>query len=122
MAGGNHFQMRSKISVRTKPFLQGVQCLESWLTTQSAENQSPHQISLLTGEINREFYRIRPLIAIFVSDQRADSIAYRRIPYATEQGISKDISGKIFRGTGICSHGATDCGCRERGSAAHSSF
>jgi hypothetical protein len=41
-----------------------------------------------------------PSTAIFVSDQRADSIAYNRIPYTTEQGISKDVSGKIFRGTG----------------------
>src|SRR5262245_41822267 len=55
-------------------------------------------------EINREFCRIRPSTAIFVSDQDADSIAYSRIPYATEQGISKDVSGKIFRKTGNFHH------------------
>jgi hypothetical protein len=34
------------------------------------------------------------------SDQRADSIAYGGIPCATEQGISKRVSGKIFQRTG----------------------
>jgi hypothetical protein len=52
-------------------------------------------------EINREFRKIRPSIAIFVSDHRANSRAYSRIPYATEQGISKRVSGNVFRGTGI---------------------
>src|SRR5262249_41541589 len=33
-----------------------------------------------------------------------DSIAYSRIPCATEQGISKDVSGKTFRGTGNFHH------------------
>jgi hypothetical protein len=51
-------------------------------------------------EINREFCRIRPSVAIFGSNQRADSIASSRIPCATEQGISKRVSGKIFQGTG----------------------
>jgi hypothetical protein len=51
-------------------------------------------------EINREFCWIWPSTAIFVSSQRADSIAYSGIPYTTEQGISKDVSGKIFQGTG----------------------
>jgi hypothetical protein len=51
-------------------------------------------------EINREFFRIRPFTAIFVSDQPADSIAYSRIPYATKQGIFRDISGKFFEETG----------------------
>jgi hypothetical protein len=27
-------------------------------------------------------------------------MAYSQIPYATEQGISEGVSGKIFRGTG----------------------
>ena len=53
---------------------------------------------LQNREFNREFCRIRPSTAIFVSDQRADSIVYS--PYATEQGISKHVSGKIFPGTG----------------------
>jgi hypothetical protein len=47
-------------------------------------------------EINREFRRIRRAIAIFVSDQPADSIAYSGIPYATEQGIFKCVSGNFF--------------------------
>src|SRR5262249_49671779 len=51
-------------------------------------------------EINREFSRIRPSTAIFGSNQRVDSIASSRIPCATEQGISKRVSGKIFQGTG----------------------
>src|SRR5262249_45261711 len=51
-------------------------------------------------EINREFRRIRPSIAVFVSDRRADSMAYSGIPYATEQGIFKCISGNLFRETG----------------------
>ena len=51
-------------------------------------------------EINREFCRIRPSIAIFASDQRADSIAYSRIPYATEQGILAAITGNFFGITG----------------------
>jgi|GraSoiStandDraft_17_1057272.scaffolds.fasta_scaffold303952_2 hypothetical protein len=52
-------------------------------------------------EINREFCRIRPSMAIFMSDQRADSIPYSGIPCATEQGISKRVSGKIFKEQGI---------------------
>jgi hypothetical protein len=45
-------------------------------------------------EINREFCSIRPSTAIFQSDQRAHSMVYSRIPYATEQGISKRVSEK----------------------------
>src|SRR5690349_22928847 len=51
-------------------------------------------------EINREFSQSGHLIAIFASDQRADSIAYSRIPYATEQGIFAAITGNFFRITG----------------------
>jgi hypothetical protein len=51
-------------------------------------------------EINREFWGIRPSIAIFVSDQGAASIASSRIPYATEQGIFRRITGKNFAITG----------------------
>src|SRR5262249_53392200 len=39
-------------------------------------------------------------IAIFASEQRADSIAYSRIPYATEQGIFAAITGNFFGITG----------------------
>jgi|SRR6516162_1118415 hypothetical protein len=38
--------------------------------------------------------------AIFVSDEHADSIACGGIPYATEQGTFKCVSGKVFQGTG----------------------
>jgi hypothetical protein len=61
---------------------------------QSDANSSLHQPA--NREINREFCLIRPFTAIFVSDQRADSMAYSGIPYVTEQGISKDVSGKIL--------------------------
>jgi len=44
-------------------------------------------INAINREINREFRRIRPSIAIFVSDRLAVSMAYKRIPYVTEQGI-----------------------------------
>jgi hypothetical protein len=65
------------------------------------ESSSPTLSSpCLTGKLNREFCRIRPSIAIFGSNQRADSTASSRIPCAPEQGISKRVSGKIFQGTG----------------------
>src|SRR5262249_11158586 len=51
-------------------------------------------------ENNREFCRMRPSVAIFVLNEPAASIAYNGIPYATEQGISKRVSGKIFQETG----------------------
>jgi hypothetical protein len=66
----------------------------AWLRMQSDANSSLHQPA--NREINREFCPIRPFTAIFVSDQRADSMAYSGIPYVTEQGISKDVSGKIL--------------------------
>src|SRR5262245_64655774 len=47
-------------------------------------------------EINREFRSIRPSTAISTSNQRANSKACSQIPYATEQGISKRISGNFF--------------------------
>src|SRR6516162_5319328 len=50
--------------------------------------------------IDAEFCRIRPSVAIFVPNEPAASIAYNGIPYATEQGISKRVSGKIFQQTG----------------------
>jgi hypothetical protein len=52
-------------------------------------------------EINREFCKIGPSTPIFESNQRADPIAYSRIPYATEQGISERVSGNFFQVTGI---------------------
>jgi hypothetical protein len=41
---------------------------------------------------------------ILASDQRADSMAYSGIPYATEQGIFKRVSGNFSRQTGKCKH------------------
>jgi hypothetical protein len=38
-------------------------------------------------EINREYCRIRPRSAVFKADTRANSDAYIKIPYSTEQGI-----------------------------------
>ena len=46
----------------------------------SCERTSLHTKFPANREINREFRRIRPCTAIFVSDQRADSMAYSRIP------------------------------------------
>src|SRR5262249_13742507 len=63
-----------------------------------------NQISLLTGKLTGNFCRIRPSTAIRVADRRADSMAYSQIPYATEQGISEGVSGKMFRGTGNLHH------------------
>jgi hypothetical protein len=51
-------------------------------------------------EFNREFRRIRPSTAIFVSDQPARSIGCSQIPYAMKQGILKCISGNFYRGRG----------------------
>jgi len=48
--------------------------------------------SLLTGKLTGNFAESGPSIAIFASYQRADSIAYSRIPYATEQGIFAHMS------------------------------
>jgi len=45
---------------------------------------------------NREFCRFRPSVAISTSSQPVNSMASSRIPYATEQGIFKRVSGKIF--------------------------
>jgi hypothetical protein len=59
----------------------------AWLTMQSITNRSPAPKSLLTGKLTGNFAESGPSIAIFASEQRADSIAYSRIPYATEQGI-----------------------------------
>jgi hypothetical protein len=51
-------------------------------------------------ENNREFCRIRPSMAIFMSDHCAHSISYSGNPCATEQGISERVSGKVSQGTG----------------------
>ena len=71
-----------------------------WLRMQSAANSSPQFKFPANRENNREFCRIWRSTVILASDQRADSIAYSGIPCATEQRISKRVSGKIFQGTG----------------------
>jgi hypothetical protein len=47
-------------------------------------------------EFNREFCCVWPSPAIFVSNQRADSIAYGQIPHAPEQGNLAD-NREVFR-------------------------
>jgi hypothetical protein len=44
-------------------------------------------------------HRLSP--AILTSSQRVNSMPSSRIPYATEQGISKRVSGKVFEEQGI---------------------
>jgi hypothetical protein len=51
-------------------------------------------------EINREFCGNRPSAGILTPNRRANSMVCNQIPYATEQGIFKRVSGKIFQGTG----------------------
>src|SRR5260221_3769245 len=78
---------------------------------QSAANQSPHQIPY-NREINRELRKIGSSRRNFVSDQRAHSMPYSGIPYATEQGIFKCVSGNFFRGTGKFNQAtARRCNC-----------
>jgi len=78
--------------------------------TQSAENQSPKTKFPANREINREFRRIRPSTAIFVSDERANSMASSRIHYATEQGIFNVYQGIFFEEQGILIEGAAKPG------------
>src|SRR5262249_19370117 len=100
MAGGNHFQMRSKISVRTKPFLQGVQCLESWLTMQSAANQSPAANSLLTGKLTGNFAEPGHLSQFsYPIDARIQWLT-AEFPTQPNREFLKCISGNLFRETG----------------------
>jgi hypothetical protein len=63
---------------------------------QSDANPSPHPVSLLTPKLTGNFARFWPSAAILVSVQRVNSIASSQIPYATEQGIFDDVSGKVF--------------------------
>ena len=51
-------------------------------------------------EINREFCRIRPREAIFARRQPANSMVCSKIPYATEQGIFRAITGNFRQRTG----------------------
>ena len=51
-------------------------------------------------EINREFCDFRPIGAVLVANQRANSISCSEIPYTTEQGIFWHVTGKHFELTG----------------------
>src|SRR5262249_33449404 len=57
-------------------------------------------LPLANREINRDFRRNRTSTPIFASDQHVDPIGYSRIPYATEQGISKRVSGNFLKEQG----------------------
>ncbi len=72
----------------------------AWWWMQSDANPPQHANFPDNRENNREFCRIRPSTAIFMSDQRADSMPCSGIPYATEQGIFKRVSGNFSRITG----------------------
>ena len=54
-------------------------------------------------EINRELCRIRPLDAILNADTRANSAAYREIPYSTKQGIILEEQGSSPQEQGLLS-------------------
>jgi hypothetical protein len=51
-------------------------------------------------ENNREFCGFWRSAAILTRNRRASSMVSNLIPYATEQGIFKRVSGKFFQGTG----------------------
>ena len=59
--------------------------------------------SLANREINREFCTSRPREAIFARRQPANSMVCSKIPYATEQGIFRAITGIFFEEQGIFS-------------------
>jgi hypothetical protein len=52
-------------------------------------------------EINREFLKFRLFSAILAPNQRANSVSYNKIPYATEQGINSNKQGITFEEQGI---------------------
>src|SRR5262245_39780038 len=54
-------------------------------------------------EINRELCRIRPLDVILNADMRANSAAYREIPYSTKQGIISEEQGNAPQEQGLLS-------------------
>jgi hypothetical protein len=58
---------------------------------------------LAIREINREFRRIRPLCEILKAYTRANSKAFSRIPYETEQGIISAKQGIMKQEQGILS-------------------
>ena len=54
---------------------------------------------MLTGKLTVNFAESDPSAAISTSGQRMNSMASSRIPYATEQGISKRVIRELFPGT-----------------------
>jgi hypothetical protein len=56
--------------------------------------------SLLTGKLTGNFAETGLPLGILTPNRRANSMVCNQIPYATEQGIFKRVSGKIFQGTG----------------------
>jgi len=71
----------------------------AWWWMQPASNRSPPQIPA-NRENNREFRGNSRSAAILAPNQRANPRVCNQIPYATEQGIFKPVSGKSFQGTG----------------------
>jgi hypothetical protein len=67
---------------------------------QSDANRSPYPNSLLTGKLTGKLADSGPSAPIFAPSKRANSVACSKIPYPTEQGISRRISGKIFKEQG----------------------
>ena len=62
--------------------------------------QSPQQIPLLTGKLTGTFAETGHPPRFSRLIKHADPIGYSRIPYATEQGISKRVSGNFFKEQG----------------------
>jgi hypothetical protein len=52
-------------------------------------------------EINRELLNFWLFSAIIAPNQRANSMSYNKIPYATEQGINSNKQGISFEEQGI---------------------
>jgi hypothetical protein len=69
-------------------------------------------IFLLTGKLTGNFANSRPSCTIFASNQKAYSMACRKIRYATEQGNNRGITGNFFKEQGIIGidqvHGADE--------------
>ena len=62
--------------------------------------QSPQQIPLLTGKLTGTFAETGHPPRFSRLIKHADPIGYSRIPYATEQRISKRVSGNFFKEQG----------------------
>jgi hypothetical protein len=60
----------------------------------------PHPNSLLTGKITGNFEKNAPPGDFHFEINKRFQLFAAKIPYATEQGIFRGVSGKIFQGTG----------------------